>query len=178
MKKSEIRKLREMEIIQLLNKLGVADVEIMKRLNVSGLGKTTNRNVLRVLNKMVDDGLLDSMRREIKIFSVAGRGFGHWEHRLLMNKFIVRKGYFHKARIEKKVKINHEVFVPDFYVPLVVHPGSPADFVFYEVDRRQKKKANDKKIERYKRLGLKFEVVCSAERKYMWKGCVVNVVEY
>ena len=176
MKKSELRKMREKEIISLLNKLKIVDVEIIKRVNVSNLGHTSDRNVLRVLNKMVDDGFLDSIRKENKLYAIKGYGFGHYEHRLMMNKFIVRKGYLNKVKIEPKIKIGVDEFRPDFIVPIVNRPKTEKDWCFYEVDRKQKKKANINKIERYRRLGLKFEVVCGVERNYMWKGCIINNV--
>lgn len=176
MRKSEKRKIREQKIISSLNKLGVADVEIIKRLNIDGLGNTSDRNVLRVLNRMVDDGLLDTKRKEVKLFTIHGRGFGNYEHRLMMNRFLVRKGLFYKARIEPKIKIGSEVFQPDFIVPFKNGILKPEDFIYYEVDRKQKKKANLQKIERYKRLGLKFEVICTSDRSYMWKDCVIHEV--
>lgn len=176
MRKSEIRRQREQEIISSLNKLGIADVEIVKRLNISNLGETSDRNVLRVLNKMVDDGLLDCMRKDIKLFTIKGKGFGHYEHRLLMNRFLVRKGLFHKARIEPKIKIGNDSFQPDFIVPMKDGILTAKDYIYYEVDRRQKRKANMLKIDRYNRLGLKFEIVCPSDRTYMWKGCVIHEI--
>lgn len=174
MLKSKIRKLREQEIISLLNKLRVVDVEMIQNVNVSNLGNTSRRNVLRVLNEMVKDGLLDTIRSEVKLYSVKGRGFGHLEHTLMMNRFLIKNGLFHKARIEPKIKINDIEFIPDFIVPKVDNPKNQYDWVFYEVDRKQKKRANILKIERYKEMGLTFEVVCSPERNYMWNGCKIN----
>lgn len=174
MRKSELRRIREGKIISSLNKLGVADIRLIKRLNISNLGITSDRNVLRVMNRMVDDGLLDSVRKEIKLYAIKGRGFGHYEHRMMMNEFLVYKGLFYKAKIEPKIKLGGDIFKPDFIVPRVDNPKNEQDWTFYEVDRRQKKKANMLKIERYKRLGLHFEVVCKPERNYMWKDCIIN----
>lgn len=176
MLKSELRRKRESVIISSLNKLGVVDVKVIKQLNVAGLGSTGDRNVLRVMNRMVDDGLLESMKKEIKLYCVKGRGFGHWEHRLMLNKFLAMKCLYGKAKIEPRIKIGSDEFRPDFIVPIKDHPKTEKDWCFYEVDRRQKKHVNLEKIERYKRLGLRFEVVCNEDRVYMWKGCVVHTI--
>lgn len=174
MLKSEIRKEREAKILSRLNKLGVSGVWELMTLNVSGLGEGGRRNALRILNEMEEKGLVDSTRKEIKIYCVKGRGFGHWEHRMMMNKFLIKKGIFDKAKIEPTVTINGKEFRPDFMIPRKHDAKSAADYVYYEVDRRQKKKANLEKMQRYKELGLRFEVVCSPERVNMWRGCVIH----
>ncbi|QBP06973.1 hypothetical protein [Virgibacillus phage Mimir87] len=176
MLKSEIRKEREARILSRLNKLGVSSVWELMRLNAGGLGEGGRRNALRVLNEMEEKELVISMRKEIKIYCVTGRGFGHWEHRMMMNKFLIKKGLFDKAIIEPKIKINDIEFRPDFMIPMIPDPKNANDWLFYEVDRKQKKKANLEKIKRYRDFGLKFEVVCSPERSYMWKGFVINEI--
>ncbi|APC48943.1 hypothetical protein BME96_12395 [Virgibacillus halodenitrificans] len=176
MLKSEIRKEREARILSRLNKLGVASAWELMRLNAGGLGEGGRRNALRILNEMTEKGLLECSRKEIKIFCVAGRGFGHWEHRMMMNKFLIIRGLFDKAKIEPTVTINGKEFRPDFMVPRVSDPKTANDYVYYEVDRKQKKKANLEKIQRYKELGLRFEIICSPERVRMWKGCVVHEI--
>lgn len=176
MLKSEIRKEREARILSRLNKLGVASVWELMRLNVGGLGESGRRNALRVLNEMEEKGLVDSVRKEIKIFCVKDRGFGHWEHRMMMNKFLIKKGLFDKAKIEPNIKINGIDFRPDFIIPRTPNPKEANDWLYFEVDRKQKKKANLEKIQRYREFGLKFEVVCSPERSNQWKGCVINEV--
>jgi len=65
-------------------------------------------------------------------------------------------------------------FILDFVMPLVRHPHRPEDYIYFEVDRLQKKKTNHVKISRYKRLGLKVEIVCRTERVYIWKGIVYH----
>ncbi len=176
MLKSEIRKEREARILSRLNKLGVSSVWELMRLNAGGLAEGGRRNALRVLNEMEEKELVASMRKEIKIYCVTGRGFGHWEHRMMMNKFLIKKGLFDKAIIEPKIKINDIEFRPDFIIAKTPDPKTATDYVYFEVDRKQKKKANLEKIERYKKFGLKFEVICSMERVSMWKGCVINEV--
>src|SRR5699024_5477684 len=176
MLKSEIRKEREARILSKLNKLGVASVWELMRLNAGGLGEGGRRNALRVLNEMEEKQLVSSMRKEFKIYCIYGRGFGHWEHRLMMNKFLIKKHLFDKAVIEPKIKINGTDFRPDFIIPKKSEPQTANDWLFFEVDRRQKKKANIEKIKRYKEFGLKFEVVCTPERAGMWRGCVINEV--
>ena len=168
--------MRERKIVSLLDKLKVVDVELFMMCNVDGLGNTSRRNVLRVLNRMVEDGILDEKRIDVKMYCLKGVGFGYWEHRLLMNKFIVGNGLLNRVRIEPLVSVKGVEFRPDFIVPIVSKPQGLGDWKFYEVDRRQKRKVNHEKIERYKRLGLKFEVVCERDRNYMWKGCVINNV--
>ena len=176
MLKSEIRKAREAKILSRLNKLGVASVWELMRLNAGGLGNGGRRNALRVLNEMEQKGLVDSMRKELKLFCIKDRGFGHWEHRLMMNRFLIKKGLFDKAIIEPNIKINGIEFRPDFIIPKVHDAKSATDYIYFEVDRRQKKKANLEKIQRYKEYKLKFEIVCTPERAYIWKGCVINEV--
>lgn len=176
MLKSEIRKEREARILSKLNKLGVASVWELMRLNAGGLGEGGRRNALRVLNEMEEKQLVSSMRKEFKIYCIYGRGFGHWEHRLMMNKFLIKKHLFDKAVIEPKIKINGTDFRPDFIIPKKSEPQTANDWLFFEVDRKQKKKANIEKIKRYKEFGLKFEVVCTPERAGMWRGCVINEV--
>ena len=176
MLKSEIRKSREAKILSRLNKLGVASVWELIRLNAGGLGNGGRRNAFRVLNEMEQKGLVDSMRKEIKLFCVKGRGFGHWEHRIMMNRFLIKKGLFDKAIIEPNIKINGMEFRPDFIIPCVPNPETAADYIYYEVDRKQKKKANLEKVQRYKDLKLKFEVICTPERVSHWKGSVINEV--
>ncbi|GGJ48372.1 hypothetical protein [Virgibacillus salexigens] len=176
MLKSEIRKEREAQILSRLNKLGVSGVWELMRLDVSNLGKSGRHNALRVLNGMEKKGLVDSMTKEVKIFCVAGRGFGHWEHRMMMNKFLIKKGLFEKAKIEPQVKINGQDFRPDFMIPLVNNPKTAKEWAYFEVDRKQKRKANLEKIQRYKEFGLRLEVVCTPERASMWKGCVIHEI--
>lgn len=176
MLKSEIRKEREAQILSRLNKLGVSGVWELMRLNVGGLGEGGRRNALRILNEMEEKGLVDSFRRELKIFCVSGRGFGHWEHRMMINKFLIKKGLFDKAKIEPQVTINGKEFRPDFIIPLVTNPQTAKEWAYYEVDRKQKRKANQDKTQRYKELGLRLEVVCTPERVNMWKGCVIHEI--
>ena len=176
MLRSEVRKEREAKILSKLDKLGISSTYELIKLDAGGLGRGGRRNALRVLNEMEIKGLVDYTRKEFKLFCVKGRGFGHWEHRMMMNKFLIKKGLFYKAHIEPTVTINKIEFRPDFIVPIHPEPQTPKDYIFYEVDRRQKKKANMEKIKRYKEFGLKFEVVCTAERVSMWKNCVINEV--
>ncbi|WP_200415926.1 hypothetical protein [Virgibacillus salexigens] len=176
MLKSEIRKEREAQILSRLNKLGVSGVWELMALNAGGLGSGGRRNAHRVLSEMEEKDLINSTRKEIKIFCVAGRGFGHWEHRMMMNKFLIKKGLFDKAKIEPQVKINGQEFRPDFMIPLVNNPKTAKEWAYFEVDRKQKKKANLEKIQRYKEFGLRLEVVCTPERASMWKGCVIHEI--
>lgn len=174
MLRSEIRKQREAKILSQLAKLGISSVYELMKLNAGNLGHGGRMNALRVLNEMENKGLVDSVQKERKLFCVKGRGFGHWEHRLMMNKFLIKKGLLHKAKIEPTITLNGIKFRPDFVIPIKNDPTKPTDYIYYEVDNRQKKKVNMDKIERYKKLNLRFEVVCTAERKNMWKGCVIH----
>ncbi|WP_139343319.1 hypothetical protein [Virgibacillus siamensis] len=123
---------------------------------------------------MEERGLVDSVKKEQKIFCVKGRGFGHWEHRMMINKFLIKNGLLHKAKIEPTITVKGIVFKPDFVIPITDDPKNQHDYIYYEVDRKQKKKANMDKIERYKKLNLQFEVICTPERKNMWKGCKIH----
>lgn len=176
MLKSEIRKKREQEIILSLNKLGIMTCDMFMKLNISGLGESSKRNTLRVLNRMVKDGFLDEKRKDVKMFVVKGRGFGYYEHDLMRNKFIINKGMYKRVRIEPNIKIGNDQFRPDFIYPIVNNAKTEKDWCFYEVDRTQKMKVNYEKIERYKRLGLRFEVICPSHRIQLWKGCVVHEI--
>lgn len=163
-------------ILSFMNDLGVVDVRLLKAANIDGLGNTSNRNILRVIRRLEEEKLVKSMRKEIKLFTTSDGTFHHWEHHLLRNRFIVDKGIWKQVIIEPKVTVKGETFIPDFVLPLVPHPHRAEDYIYFEVDRLQKKKTNHEKIARYKRLGLKVEIVCRPERVYIWKGSVYHTV--
>lgn len=170
------QKNRVAKILSYLNKFGVLDVEMIQRLNIDGLGNTTKRNVLRVMDNLEKDGYIKSKRHYVKLFMLTDYTITHLDHRLMMNRFIIKNGYAKKAIIEPNVKINGESFRPDFMIPKVDEPKLASDWKYFEVDRKQKKKTNMQKIQRYKDYGLQFEVVCGIERTYMWKGYVYHVL--
>lgn len=166
---SEKRRLRESEILLCLNKLRVVDVGVLMKLDVGDLGKGSKRNVLRVMNEMVRDGLIKEVRKEVKLFYDADmRGLGNWEHTLMRNRFIAEKGrrFYEDVKIEPRVMLRGKEVRPDMLY----------DGIFYEVDRTQKMKINKEKIERYMRGGVKFEVICGPDRVRLWKGHVYHVV--
>ncbi len=173
---SSQRKNRISKILLNLNKLGILDVEMIQKLNIDGLGNTSKRNVLRVMHDLEKEGYIKSIRNEVKLFTLPDQKITHLEHRLMMNRFIVNNGYVNIAQIEPSVKINGETFKPDFMIPKIKEPKKATDWKYFEVDRKQKKKTNMEKIQRYKNFGLQFEVVCGIERSYMWKGYVYHIV--
>lgn len=170
----EKRRKREQQILHFLDKMKVMDVRLLKKANVSNLGRTSDRNVLRVMQSMEEKGLVKSQRKEVKLWYMDK--LGQWEHRLMMNHFIVDKGLLNRAIIEPKISVKGETFRPDFMIQVGSGLNSSKDYVFYEVDRTQKRKVNEDKISRYKRLGLKFEFICYEERKHMFKHCVYHIV--
>lgn len=166
---SEKRRLREAEILSCLNKLKVVDVRVLMKLNVGDLGKGSKRNCLRVMNEMVRDGLVRSVRKEVKLFyDVEMRGIGNWEHTLMRNRFIAEKGrrFYEEVKIEPRVILKGKEVRPDML----------CNEIFYEVDRTQKMKVNREKIRRYIDGGVKFEIVCGQDRINLWKGYVYNIV--
>lgn len=163
-------------ILSYLNKLGILDIDMIMKLNIDGLGDTTKRNVLRVMQNLEERGLIKSVRKEVKLFMLIDRKYSHIEHRLMMNRFICNNGYYHTVKLEPLIKISGEEFRPDFVVPKIDNPKLATDWKYFEVDRTQKKNVNMQKAKRYKDLGLQFEVVCGIERVYMWKGFVYHVV--
>ena len=173
---SKQNKNRIAKILSHLNSLGVLDVEMIQQLNIDGLGETTKRNVLRVMDNLEKEGYIKSIRHGVKLFMLPDYKLTYIDHRLMINRFIVNNGYNKVARIEPTVKINGEQFKPDFMIPKVQNPKLATDWKYFEVDRKQKKKTNMQKIQRYKDFGLQFEVVCGIERTYMWKGYVYHVV--
>lgn len=161
---SERRKRREVAILTALNKLGVANVEQLMKLNAGGLGNGGRRNALRVLSEMENDGFIDSKRVGVKLFCVKGRGFGQWEHKLLRNDFVIWKGIFDKCRYEAKLKRNDVVRI----VADVGVWSEQEGWTFYEIDRLQKKKTNLEKLKVYNDLGAleRLVVVCYKERAH------------
>lgn len=163
-------------ILSYLNKLGVMDVDMIQLLDIDGLGKTGKRNVLRIMQGLEEMGYIQSMRKDVKLFMLVDSKFTHIEHRLMMNRYLCKNGLVGKARIEPKVKVNDVEFRPDFMIPKNDNAKSATDWRYFEVDRTQKRVVNMQKVQRYKDLGLQFEIVCGVERVYMWKGFVYHVV--
>lgn len=176
---SEKRRLRELEIMSILGKLQIAHVGHLMALNAGGLGESGRRNALRVLREMENDGYLDSKRVGVKLFRVSGggsRGFhgGMWEHTILRNDFVVWKGreFFENCRFEVPIRVRgKEVLRADIGIQ------KNGRWLFYEIDRLQKRSANILKIENYKKLNLDFKVVCYRDRLGMWSGCQHIFVE-
>lgn len=146
-------------------------------MKVSGFHSTSKRNVLRVMKRMEDEGYLKSQRKEFKVWCLKGDRFGNVEHRLMMNKFICQNGWYRKAIIEPDLNLGGFKFRPDFMIPMVEDAKKPTDFRFFEVDRTQKMNVNKKKIERYQRLGLRFEFICPAYNVERYKGYVYHVID-
>lgn len=172
----EKRKKRIGMILSYLNKLGVMDVDMIMKMNIDGLGDTGKRNVLRVMQRLEDDGYIKSVRKERKLYMLKDNVYKNVNHRLMMNRFLVNHGYVNVVKIEPKMIVNGVKFQPDFIIPKVSNPKKASDWRYFEVDRTQKKKVNMDKVKRYKDLGLNFEIVCGVERVYMWKGYVYHVV--
>lgn len=175
---SEKRKRRELEIISKLDKLQIAHVGQLMALNAGGLGEASRRNALRVLREMERDGYLDSKRIGVKLFRVRGGNDnfhgGMWEHTLLRNDFAIWMGreFFENCRFEVPIRAKgKEILRADIGI---LQGG---EWIFYEIDRRQSKRANIQKIEKYKKLNLDFRVVCYRHRVGMWTGCKHIVVE-
>lgn len=169
MLKSEIRRVREQEILSKLDKFGILTVDHLRKMNVAGLGKSGRRNCLRILNEMESKGLVRSKKVGMKLFAVNGKGFGHWEHTLLRNDFLVREGHWRNCKIEVPVKRNGKV-------ELVADAVIRGD-ICVEVDRMQKRSVNREKVKKYQELGVKVMAVCYRSRVDHWKGVPVSVVE-
>lgn len=155
-----------------MGKFGVMSSHQVWRSGVAGLRGGGVRNTLRVLREMELDGLVVSERYACKVWAVGGGGFGHWEHALVRNDFLLWKGWLWDCDIEVPVRKGGEVvLVADAAVRL------NGDWLFIEVDRRQKKKANLEKVRTYGSLGVKFCVVCYRSRGGHFPGCVKYYIE-
>lgn len=171
MQKSELRKRRELEILRVIEKGQIMTAAQLRKLNVGRLGESSYRNTLRVLREMENDGHLMSKHVGMKLFSVNDGGrFGFWEHVLVRNDFLIWKGWFHSAFVERPLIVDDvEICRPD---AIVVVNGEP---LCIEVDRRQKKRTNIQKMEKYLEHNVKVGVVGYRTRLKEWPG---NVAKY
>lgn len=162
--KSEIRRRREDRIVTQLDKLGVATVEQLRA--VTDLGRGGRANALRVLREMERDGFIVSKHVGVKLFSSDLRSrFGFWEHILMRNDFLIDRGWFEFARMEVPIRKGDEVVLrADAGIFL------NGKWKFIEIDRRQSRRANIQKIEKYKELNLDVVFVCYEERKGHFEG--------
>lgn len=169
--KTEMRRIRENQILSQLDKFGVMTVDHFQKMNIAGFGSSGKRNVLRVLGEMEKDGLIYSKHVGKKLFSTS-RNFGYWEHRLLLIDFIVFKGYWKNCHIERPLMSKGvEVIKPD----CIITEGDR--MLCIEVDRRQKKVTNLQKVKRYKELGLQLVVVCYKDRSDHFPNCSKVFIE-
>lgn len=172
MRKSELRKIREERILSTLAKGRIMTAAQLRAVGAGGLDKGGQRNALRVLAEMERDGLVVSKNVGVKLFALPGSRFGHWEHQLILVDFLIWKGWFKTAEIERPLMKGGEVLiVPDAVIRLV------NGIMAIEVDRRQKLRTNREKMEIYKREGIPFCVVCYKERGKYWEGCVKYYIE-
>jgi len=170
MLKSEIRRRRELEIISKLDKGGIMTIDQLRAIDAGGLGAGGRHNALRVLREMEDSGMVASKRVGMKLFSSDIRSrFGFWEHTLMRNDFLIERDWFDICRMEIPIRVGGEIVLrADAGVFL------NGEWLFIEVDRRQSRKANIQKIEKYKELKLNFMVVCYKERAGHFRGCMLH----
>ena len=160
---SERRKLRELEITSKLAELRCATAKQLVRMGVGGLGRGGVRNALRVLGEMERDGLLVSRRVGVKLFSVGG-SFGHWEHSLWRNEFIIHVwGGLEGVRIEVPIKVGG---VERLRADAGRFLGGK--WTFLEVDRTGKPAEIRAKVRGYRELGLDLVVFCPKIRGKYW----------
>lgn len=170
--KTELRRLRELEILTQLAKFGILTVSQMQGLNVAGFGSSGRRNVLRVLREMEEDGHIVSKHVGKKLFAMPGSRFGLWEHRELLVDFLLWKGWADNCHVERPIMHNGvEVIRPDAVVT------TSNGLLCIEVDRRQKLSVNKQKVLTYKELGLRMIAVCYRGRGHHFEGCVREYIE-
>lgn len=161
-----------MDIISKLEKGKILTAEQLLRMDAGGLrsGGGGKKNVLRVMREMEADGLVSSKRVGTKLFGEVGSRFGFWEHTLMRNDFLIDKGWFDVCQMEMPIRRNGGGGV---VVRCDAGVNIMGQWHFIEVDRRQEKRANIQKIEKYKELedgGVDFElwIICYSERKRFW----------
>lgn len=169
---SERRKRRELDITSKLAKGRIMTGQQLWEVDAGGLrsGGGKVRNCMRVLREMEREGKVFSKRMNVKLFSLDNK-FGFWEHQLMLNDFLISRGWFDLCRMEVPIKRDGEIVLrADAGIFL------NGEWFMIEVDRTQKKKVNLEKIGKYKELDIKFGVVCYPEREAFWKVHGVDIL--
>lgn len=160
------------DICMKLDKFDVLTIKQLRNINAGDLGNTGDRNILRVMERLVKEGYVEKKRYGFNLYALRGRGFGNWEHKFMRNEYLIWKGVWNKARVEVPI-----IWKGREYLRADAHWVENGRDKFLEVDRRQKKKVNLEKIRKYKEIGAQFEVLTYRSRGRMWQGCVVVYIE-
>lgn len=119
----------------------------------------SDRNARRILFEMEQDRLIGSIRRESKVYYLAGKGGdligkdnprlkrSQIDHAVLRNELRARLGYPKDWRNEVPIKINGEVVV---VADAVYSEGGRLYFV--EIDNQTSMQTNNSKIKRYAKI--------------------------